>query len=658
MDFSFPFPHSSSSKISPNGLYICSISSQGITLRNAKSLFVVGQFTVSFKIEQIKWSPDSSLVCCCNKKRGMAQLFSLLEPQWRCELDFGALVDTVDASGITISNSLSDFSSGDQSFAQPSYVIGVSDSVLEGKMLFYTLDGKLYSQFPSSALPLSLQSVVVSPPIPFSSHGMSQSHERSVSPTSSLPLGASTQTQPQQSSVQSSLVISPSFSTRLVRRSNNKQSSLIAIGGFDDVVRLIQLLPFSLPFDGFVHLPTIPLTLPSQSSFPFTSSTQSPATPLLSQLTPLTLIFKENPPSPSVPSSFTLVSLKADSSAAKSEGSKTAENAAKKKSDGDLSRTKAEQMKNVVFTHPQSTSACLSSHFSSVSSSFSSSSASQEKQSQYPPSAVLCLTKMFPSASSSYSSSALSSLLSLPSSSSFASSSSKGTSSSSSSSFSSTSSTSSASSLSFSSSSSSASSVPPLMKSGVKMLEWSSSGQFLASVSESSPHCIWIWDVSSLTLCALIITSKYIKDIQWCPCYKNTSGSFEYPSVLAFCTASPPSQAQFSYSTSPAAPSVLYLYSKNGISCVAPPHPHFTIRSLRWGVHSEEAGNKAKGKRQTDSEDGTDEKEMEDASLESEARDEEERRFLKPFLLLRDSDQHCLAFPPLDEDDAGIENVE
>ncbi|KAK2964723.1 hypothetical protein BLNAU_23 [Blattamonas nauphoetae] len=57
----------------------------------------------------------------------------------------------------------------------------------------------------------------------------------------------------------------------------------------------------------------------------------------------------------------------------------------------------------------------------------------------------------------------------------------------------------------------------PRPHTGTKLMGWSHDGIFLATVSSSCPHCVWIWNVAKLILDSIIILHSPIKRIKWHP---------------------------------------------------------------------------------------------------------------------------------------------
>jgi len=57
----------------------------------------------------------------------------------------------------------------------------------------------------------------------------------------------------------------------------------------------------------------------------------------------------------------------------------------------------------------------------------------------------------------------------------------------------------------------------------IRFAEFDSRGQLIASVHEKSPHCVWIWSLSALSLAALLVHRNDVTSIHW----RSTSGGAE-----------------------------------------------------------------------------------------------------------------------------------
>ena len=54
-------------------------------------------------------------------------------------------------------------------------------------------------------------------------------------------------------------------------------------------------------------------------------------------------------------------------------------------------------------------------------------------------------------------------------------------------------------------------------KVGVGLCEWSSCGRYLASRCDNLPTTVWLWDVSSLRLAALLVQTSPVRSLAWDP---------------------------------------------------------------------------------------------------------------------------------------------
>lgn len=52
---------------------------------------------------------------------------------------------------------------------------------------------------------------------------------------------------------------------------------------------------------------------------------------------------------------------------------------------------------------------------------------------------------------------------------------------------------------------------------GVSQLAFAPSGRFLASVNENQRSAVWIWDVQTLSLTALLLHEKPVLSLAWDP---------------------------------------------------------------------------------------------------------------------------------------------
>ena len=52
---------------------------------------------------------------------------------------------------------------------------------------------------------------------------------------------------------------------------------------------------------------------------------------------------------------------------------------------------------------------------------------------------------------------------------------------------------------------------------GVGLCEWSSCGRYLASRCDNLPTTVWLWDITSLRLAALLVQSSPVRSLAWDP---------------------------------------------------------------------------------------------------------------------------------------------
>lgn len=54
-------------------------------------------------------------------------------------------------------------------------------------------------------------------------------------------------------------------------------------------------------------------------------------------------------------------------------------------------------------------------------------------------------------------------------------------------------------------------------KAGIGILEWSTDGKYLFSRNDNMPQCLWIWEISRLSLSAMLCQMDAVKQAQWDP---------------------------------------------------------------------------------------------------------------------------------------------
>lgn len=87
-------------------------------------------------------------------------------------------------------------------------------------------------------------------------------------------------------------------------------------------------------------------------------------------------------------------------------------------------------------------------------------------------------------------------------------------------------------------------------------MSWSFDGSYIATRCDSMPSVVWIWETSRLELASLLLHTRVVRAVQWCP----TSNR------LVICTGD----------------SKLYLWTPDGASCVHIPLPGFRATGLCW----------------------------------------------------------------------------
>ncbi|XP_028394144.1 WD repeat-containing protein WRAP73-like [Dendronephthya gigantea] len=90
MNFSDEFKQNNYlSRFSPNGLYVANCVQYRLIVRDIKTLQIVHLFTNMDAVQYMEWSPDSGYILCGMFKRGLIQVWSLDQPDWRCKIDEG-----------------------------------------------------------------------------------------------------------------------------------------------------------------------------------------------------------------------------------------------------------------------------------------------------------------------------------------------------------------------------------------------------------------------------------------------------------------------------------------------------------------------------------------------------------------------------------------
>lgn len=102
--------------------------------------------------------------------------------------------------------------------------------------------------------------------------------------------------------------------------------------------------------------------------------------------------------------------------------------------------------------------------------------------------------------------------------------------------------------------------TPPTNKAnpklGVGSLAWSPDGTLLATVNENMPHAVWVWDVATAALAAVLLHISSVRSMAWSP-----AGDY-----LAIATSN----------------SRVYVWTAEGASIVHIPLSGFSAGQLAW----------------------------------------------------------------------------
>lgn len=101
-------------------------------------------------------------------------------------------------------------------------------------------------------------------------------------------------------------------------------------------------------------------------------------------------------------------------------------------------------------------------------------------------------------------------------------------------------------------------------KLGVSSAAWSPDGRLLASVNESMANAVWVWDVGSASLAALLLHVGGVRGVAWSPA--GGGGSDGNAAMLAVVTGN----------------GRVYLWTLGGASIVHIPLSGFSASSLVW----------------------------------------------------------------------------
>ena len=105
------------------------------------------------------------------------------------------------------------------------------------------------------------------------------------------------------------------------------------------------------------------------------------------------------------------------------------------------------------------------------------------------------------------------------------------------------------------------SSDKPNPQMGVGAMEWSRDGQFLATRNDNMPNTVWIWEIVTLSLKALLVHLQPVKTLAWCP--RNND--------LAICTGN----------------GKIFFWSTEGASVCDVPYEgrNFNVFNMEWSLN-------------------------------------------------------------------------
>lgn len=55
----------------------------------------------------------------------------------------------------------------------------------------------------------------------------------------------------------------------------------------------------------------------------------------------------------------------------------------------------------------------------------------------------------------------------------------------------------------------------PVSGNGVSLISWSYDSKYIASKNDNTPNCVWIWDLSTLSLSVVLIHLEPVKSLDW-----------------------------------------------------------------------------------------------------------------------------------------------
>lgn len=75
--------------VSPNSRLVASVQGSKVAVRSVADGVAVGAYSCLDKIDKLQFSSDSEFILCSIVSRNVAQVFSVLDPSWKCRIDEG-----------------------------------------------------------------------------------------------------------------------------------------------------------------------------------------------------------------------------------------------------------------------------------------------------------------------------------------------------------------------------------------------------------------------------------------------------------------------------------------------------------------------------------------------------------------------------------------